>query len=221
DIPKLQLLRSGLVVEALDENVNSEHSELNPLLSPDGKTLYFSRRNHPGNTGGVDDREDIWYSELDANGNWSLAKNMGPLFNNPEPNFINSIQSVTPDGRTAVILLGNKYQDNGKMQAGVSISTNTGGTWSKPVPVRIDNDYNFNEKANYFLSNSRTVLLMSVEREDSYGDRDLYVSLRKPDSSWTEPLNLVDVINTAAEESAPFLAADDTTMNYSSNGFSG
>src|SRR5690606_32157170 len=39
DIPTLQLLRSGLIVEALDENVNSEYAELNPLLSPDGKTL--------------------------------------------------------------------------------------------------------------------------------------------------------------------------------------
>ncbi len=221
DIPTLQLLRSGLIVEALDENVNSEYAELNPLLSPDGKTLYFSRRNHPENTGGTNDREDIWYSELDANGNWSLAKNMGPEFNNNDPNFINSIQSVTPDGRTAVMLLGNKYLPNGKMQAGVSISTNTGGAWSKPKPLKIENDYNFNEKANYFLSNTRNVLIMSVEREDSYGDRDLYVSFMKPDSSWTEPLNLGDVINTAAVESAPFLAADGKTLYFSSDGFSG
>jgi Outer membrane protein and related peptidoglycan-associated (lipo)proteins len=221
DIPKLQLLASGLVVEALDKNVNSEYSELNPLLSPDGKTLYFSRRNHPQNMGGAKDKEDIWYSELDSTGQWSLAKNMGSTFNNPEPNFINSIQSVTADGRTAVILLGNKYLDNGKMQAGVSISSNAGGTWSKPIPLEITNDYNFNEKANYFLTNNRKTLLMSVEREDTYGDRDLYVSFMKEDSVWTEPLNLGDIINTASEESAPFLAADNETLYFSSNGFSG
>jgi len=221
DIPKLQLLASGLVVEALDKNVNSEYSELNPLLSPDGKTLYFSRKNHPQNIGGTKDKEDIWYSELDSSGHWSLAKNMGSQFNNPEPNFINSIQSVTPDGRTAVMLLGNKYLKNGKMQAGVSISSNVGGNWSKPIALDITNDYNFNEKANYFLTNNRKTLIMSVEREDSYGDRDLYVSFMKDDSVWTEPLNLGDVINTASEESAPFLAADDKTLYFSSNGFSG
>lgn len=221
DIPKLQLLASGLVVEALDKNVNSEYSELNPLLSPDGKTLYFSRKNHPQNVGGSKDKEDIWYSELDSSGHWSLAQNMGSQFNNPEPNFINSIQSVTPDGRTAVMLLGNKYLKNGKMQAGVSISSNVGGNWSKPVALEITNDYNFNEKANYFLTNNRKTLIMSVEREDSYGDRDLYVSFMKEDSVWTEPLNLGDVINTASEESAPFLAADDKTLYFSSNGFSG
>ena len=221
DIPKLQLLASGLVIEALDNNINSEYSELNPLLSPDGKTLYFSRKNHPQNSGGVKDKEDIWFSELDSTGQWQLAKNMGSAFNNPEPNFVNSIQSVTPDGRTAVMLLGNRYLDNGKMQAGVSISSNLGGRWSKPVALSITNDYNFNEKANYFLTNNRKTLIMSVEREDSYGDRDLYVSFLQEDSVWTEPLNLGDVINTASEESAPFLAVDDKTLYFSSNGFSG
>jgi OmpA-OmpF porin, OOP family len=221
DIPKMQLLASGIIIEALDKNVNSEYSELNPLLSPDGKTLYFSRKNHPGNMGGVNDKEDIWYSELDSTGHWEIAKNMGPQFNNPSPNFINAIQSVTPDGKSAVMLLGNKYQPNGKMLAGVSISSNVGGTWTKPVPINIKNDYNFNEKANYFLTNNRQTLIMSVEREDSRGDRDLYASFMQKDSSWSEPLNLGSIVNSANEESAPFLAADDKTLYFSSNGFSG
>jgi outer membrane protein OmpA-like peptidoglycan-associated protein len=221
DIPKLQLLRSGIVIEALDKNVNSDYSELNPLLSPDGKTLYFSRQNHPGNIGGVKDREDIWYSELDSTGNWQLAKNMGPKFNNSKPNFINAIQSITPDGRTAVMLLGNKYEPNGKMLAGVSISSNVGGEWSKPIPLKIKNDYNFNEKANYFLTNNRKTLILSVEREDSQGDRDLYVSFMEKDSTWSEPRTLGNVVNTANEESAPFLAADDKTLYFCSKGFSG
>lgn len=220
-IPKPALLASGIVIEQLDENVNSEFSELNPILSPDGKTLYFSRRNHPGNMGGVNDKEDIWYSELGEDGKWQLAKNMGPQFNNAYPNFVNSINSMTPDGRTALMLLGNKYMDNGKMLAGVSASTNVGGTWTKPTALNITNDYNFNEKANYFLANNRQTMILSVEREDSNGDRDLYVSFMKADSVWTEPMNLGSVVNTAGEESAPFLAADDVTLYFSSNGFSG
>ncbi len=220
-IPKPSLLASGIIIEQLDENVNSDYAELNPILSPDGKTLYFSRRNHPENMGGVNDKEDIWYSELGEDGKWQLARNMGPQFNNEHPNFINSINSVTPDGRSAVMLLGNKYLPKGKMLAGVSVSSNVGGRWAEPVPLNITNDYNFNEKANYFLTNNRKTLIMSVEREDSQGDRDLYVSFMKDDSVWTEPLNLGNVVNTAAEESAPFLAADDKTLYFSSNGFSG
>ena len=215
-----ELLSKGLIVERLDETVNSDFSELNPLLSPDGKTLYFSRRNHPENMGGVTDKEDIWYSELGADGKWSLAKNMGPKFNNENPNFINAV-SATPDGKSVIILLGNKYQENGKMVAGVSVSDNLNGNWSNPMPLNIENDYNFNEKANYFMANTRKALLMSVERDDSRGDRDLYVSFQKNDSLWTAPLNLGDIINTAGEESAPFLASDNVTLYFSSNGFSG
>jgi len=220
DISIPELLSKGLIVERLDENVNSDFSELNPLLSPDGKTLYFSRRNHPENMGGVTDKEDIWYSELGADGKWTLAKNMGPKFNNENPNFINAV-SATPDGKSVIILLGNKYQEKGKMVAGVSVSDNLNGTWSPPKPINIENDYNFNEKANYFMANTRTALLMSVEREDSRGDRDLYVSFQTNDSLWSAPLNLGDMLNTAGEESAPFLASDNKTLYFSSNGFSG
>jgi OOP family OmpA-OmpF porin len=218
DLP--DLLSKGLVVERLDTNVNSDFSEYNPMLSPDGKTLYFSRKNHPENVGGTRDKEDIWYSELNPDGTWSLAKNIGPQFNNSQPNFVNTV-AATPDGKAVVLLLGNKYLDKGKMVAGVSISTNRGGSWSDPKPIEIENDYNYNEKANYFLANTRKSLLMSVEREDTQGGRDLYVSFEKNDSTWTEPLNIGKVINTVGEETAPFLASDDKTLYFSSNGFSG
>lgn len=220
-IPTPELLATGIIVEPLDENINSEFSERKPLLSPDGKTLFFSRKNHPENIGGVNDKEDIWYSELGEDGKWQLAKNFGAPLNNKYPNFISSINSITPDGKAAVMVLGNKYLENGKMSTGVSISTFTDGKWSKPAALNITNDYNLDNRANYFLSNSRKTLLSSVKRQDSHGDRDLYVSFMGRDSVWSEPRNLGRDVNTAADESAPFLASDDKTLYFSSKGFSG
>lgn len=222
-IPTPELLASGIVTEVLDENVNSEVNELNPILSPDGKTLYFSRSNHPDNKGGSKDKEDIWYSELGPDGKWQLAQNMSQ-FNNDYPNFISSVNAITPDGKSVVMVLGNKYVSDGKktkMLSGVSISSNTGSGWTKPVALNIKNDYNFHDKANYFLANNRKTLIMSVQRDDSRGDRDLYVSFMQDDSVWTEPLSLGGVVNTAGEESSPFLALDDKTLYFASNGFSG
>lgn len=219
DIP--DLLSKGLVTERLDENVNSEFTELNPILTPDGKTLYFSRKNHPGNMGGVNDKEDIWYSELGSDGKWTLAKNMGSQFNNEFPNFVNAVSSATPDGKSVIMLLGNRYLENGKMLAGVSMSDNINGTWTNPKAILIENDYNYNEKANYFMANTRRTLLMSIEREDSRGGRDIYVSFAKNDTIWSEPLNLGDIVNTSGEDTSPFLASDDKTLYFSSNGFSG
>ncbi len=221
NIDKPELLANGLTIEHLDEKVNSNYSELNPILSPDGKVMYFSRRNHPENMGGVNDKSDVWYSELGQDGKWTLAKNAGAPINNAYPNFVTAVTNATPDGKAVLLILGNQYKENGKMTAGVSVSDNIGGKWSQPRALKIEDDYNFNEKADYFLTTSRKSLLMSVEREDSHGGRDLYVSFEKPDSTWTAPINLGSVVNTAGEEISPFLASDDKTLYFSSNGFSG
>ncbi len=212
-------LGENLEAERLGPTVNSEVSEFRPLISPDGKTLFFSRSNHPGNIGGKEDDEDIWYSELDeTTGSWKEARNIGPVLNNKGPNYISSI---TPDGNSILLLLGNEYLPNGKMKAGLSASRKTESGWSKPEAIVVENLYNYSEKANFYMANNRKTLLMSIEREDSYGDRDLYASFEKPDGTWGEPINLGSVVNTASEESAPFLAADNQTLYFSSDGIAG
>jgi hypothetical protein len=124
--------------------------------------------------------------------------------------------------KSVVMILGNKYVKDGKKSlAGVSISSKVGGKWTTPKNLNITNDYNYSNRANYFLTNNRKTLLMSVQRDDTFGDRDLYVTFMQDDSVWTEPLNLGNVVNTMAEESAPFLAVDDKTLYFSSKGFSG
>ena len=217
DIPKA--LNDGILIERLSENVNSEYKEYKPLLSPDGQVLYFSRKNHPENIGGIDDDEDIWYSEKHPEtGEWMKAKNMGPELNNEGPNYVSS---VTPDGKSVLLLLGNTYLDNGKMAAGVSVSSNQNGEWSKPEKLEIRNEYNYAEKSYFFMANNRKVLLMSVMREDTKGGIDMYVSFLEDDSTWTEPLNMGVNVNTVGDEVSPFLAADDKTLYFSSNGYSG
>ncbi|MDN5216535.1 OmpA family protein [Fulvivirgaceae bacterium BMA12] len=212
-------IQEGIVPERLNDSINSPYKELRPLISPDGKELFFSRRNHPENVGGDNDDEDIWVSKLDTvTGEWTKAVNLSKPLNNKHPNFVSAI---TPDGKSVMLVLGNKYNENGKMAAGVSISTRIEDGWTEPKNFEIENDYNYSPKANYFIANNRKVLILSVERDDSYGDRDLYVSFFREDSTWSEPVNMGPSINTAAEESSPYLAADDKTLYFSSKGFSG
>jgi len=212
-------LNTELKSERLSDNVNSPYKEIKPLISPQGDVLYFSRQNHPDNVGGVDDVEDIWYSERNPNtGDWEVAKNIGPPLNNDGPNFISSI---TPDGNTAILLLGNRYGKNGKMTAGVSISTKTSEGWENPTSLDIKNDYNISPKVGYYLANNRKILMMAVQRKDTRGDRDIYVSFLQGDNSWSEPKNLGSTVNSASEDSSPFLAPDDKTLYFSSKGFSG
>jgi hypothetical protein len=41
----------------LGENVNSKYAELGPVITPDGTTLYFTRDQHPDNTGENKDQD--------------------------------------------------------------------------------------------------------------------------------------------------------------------
>lgn len=218
EVELMENLNENLFAERLSNKVNSTYKEYKPLLSPDGRTLYFSRKNHPGNVGGEKDDEDIWYSEMNDEGEWEEAVNLGPPINNKEPNYVSAI---TPDGNTVVMLLGNQYQKNGKMKPGVSITTKESDGWTQPFNLDIENDYNYSDKANYFLTNNRRVLILSVERDDTNGGRDLYVSFFQQDSTWSEPLNMGKGLNSVAEDASPFLAADDKTLYFSSNGRGG
>jgi OmpA-OmpF porin, OOP family len=211
-------IQDYFVAEKLSKTINSEYRELKPLISPDNQTLYFSRQNHPDNYNGKRDPEDIWYSNKDENGNWLPAINIGQPLNNKGPNFISSI---TLDGTSILLLLGNRYIKKNKMSAGLSVSRKTADGWSYPEPVKIKNDYNLSFKANFFLANNQRVILMAIERDDSKGNRDFYVSFKEEDGTWSEPKNMGDKINSTFEEASPFLAADDKTMFFASKGFNG
>lgn len=203
----------------LSKNVNSDYVEHSPIISPDGKKLYFSRQFHPENVGGVNDAEDIWVSELDEEtGEWLPAKNVGPPLNTKGPNFISSISTV--DGKE-VLILGNRYGKKGRMYTGVSMSTKEGDTFSDPVSIEVENEYNYSPNADFFLADKGNAMLMSAERDDTYGARDLYVAFKKKDGSWTEPLNLGDDINSLGEEESPFMAEDGKTLYFSSDGYNG
>ncbi len=212
-------VNTDLKADKLGANVNSQYIEHSPIISPDGKRLYFSRRYHPQNTGGVDDQEDIWVSELDEEtGEWKPARNLGPPLNTKGPNFISSISNINGE---EVLILGNKYGKKGRMYTGSSMATRKGDDYSDPVSLDIENEYNYSPKADFFLSPSGEQIILSSERDDSYGGRDLYISFRKSKLNWTEPVNLGGVINTIAEEASPFLAKDGKTLYFSSGGHSG
>lgn len=214
-------VNENLHTEALSENVNSSYMEQSPLLSPDGKTLYFSRRGHPDNVGGVDDMEDIWYSELDEETHeWLPAQNLGAPLNTFGPNYICSITEV--DGET-ILLLGNRYEKRGRMGEGISMTRKKpNGKWEKPKNIEMQNPYNYSDQADFYMSHDASIIIMSQERDDTNGDRDLYVSFENTVTEiWSEPLNLGSVINSADTEYAPFLDRDNETLYFSSRGFRG
>ncbi|QDK79643.1 OmpA family protein [Spirosoma sp. KCTC 42546] len=208
--------------ENLGKTVNSPGQEVAPVISPDGRTLYFTRNFNKANMG-APDRQDVWYSTLESasNGNpasWSEAINIGPPINNTGDN---AISGMAPDGRTAYLI--NVYRPDGGMSFGISKSIRTKAGWSQPVECRIANNYNLHEKnqLEFCVSPDGKAIILAVQRKDTRGNRDLYVSLQKSDNTWSEPVSLGGVVNTAEFESSPFLAADGRTLYFTSAGHPG
>jgi OOP family OmpA-OmpF porin len=206
------LFSQAEIPENLGPAINTKSDELMPVISPDGKTLYFCRDAFEGNYG----KQDIWYSVQDENGKWLPAINMGPPLNDEYNNFV---ISVTPDGNT--LLLGNVYKTDGTVERGISITHRTADGWTYPEKVNIEYYYNLSEYSSFYLANDGLTLLMSIQREDSYGEKDIYVSFMQPSGEFTEPMNLGNTVNSAGDESTPFLASDGVSLYYSSNGLGG
>jgi len=201
--------------ERLSDNINTKYLESKPVIAPDGSKLYFARKNAPSNIGGKRDDQDIYVSDL-VGGEWSFAHNVDRPLNDKLPN---GICAVSPDGNTLTVI--NAYFDDGNVEDGVSVSRKTASGWSFPRKQEIEDYYNLSEYQDYFVSNSGKVLISAVQREDSQGDQDLYVSFRTGEDSWSKPVNMGKVINTPKVEFAPFLASDNKTLYFASNGHRG
>ena len=202
--------------ENMGANINSVYNEICPVVSPDGKKLYFTRWKHPDNLG-RDKNQDIWISKLKDDNSWSKAELFSRPINNEENN---AVCGISLNGKT--ILLNNVYGKDGKMEKGVSVSyLLRTGEFSFPKPLQILNFKNKSEFSEYTLAPNGKVLLMTTEMKDSYGGKDIYVSFLRTDDTWTEPKNIGNKVNTGESESTPFIAPDGVTMYFSSSGHVG
>jgi len=192
-------------LEHLPRTINSKYGEIMPVISPDGKTLYFI----------VDDGKDqnIYYSTIDENGEWTKRCSIGSPLNT---DFSDGILSVMPDGNT--VLLNGKYNPDGTKEIGYALSQNLGDSWSYPEPVKIENFYNRNKYTSACLATDGKTLILALELDDSYGDLDLYVCFRNDDGTFTEPKNLGPTVNSSGTDGTPFLASDGITIYFSSDG---
>jgi outer membrane protein OmpA-like peptidoglycan-associated protein len=200
--------------ENLGKGVNSRHQEFAPVISSDGKTLFYTR-NYLTMFGKEKD-QDVWFSVQDSKGNWVKSKNIGYPINN---NDKNAVFAVSADGRE--ILLMNKYNKDGKLSPGISHSYRTRSGWAYPEEIKIDNYYNQSPNAEFAISPDGLVMVMSIQRKNTAGKRDLYVSFKKDNNTWSEPINMGRQINTTEHEVTPFIAADNKTVYFSTRGFPG
>ena len=199
------------------KNVNSRYDEQNPILSPDGKKLYFTRANDSLNIGGTKDKGDVWVSELSADRIWLKPENIGGPVNDDLRNYI---LGFSPDGK--IMFLNQEKRNPGGLviNDGIAFSVISNGSWSKPSRVSVDYLINKSKHQSGSVSADGSLMLLSLQAYASRGEEDIYICSYQ-NGKWTQPVNLGSDINTSGQEMTPYLSADKKYLYFSSNGYGG
>jgi hypothetical protein len=206
--------------ENLSMSSGSEYTEVNPVVSVDGKTLFFTRINHPENRYGEKNSQDIWYLSLQENGQWSPAERMPDDVNIGR---YNAILSALDNGNSYLIL--GKFSRKGTLRTGngYSIIERTGNNeWSYPRPVKVSR-YNKKSRGNAasgFMTPDGQLIIHSFSNRYNDSNLSLYVSARKNMDHYKKPKEIkikkYEGRKTRGLE-APFLTADKNRLYFSGN----
>ncbi len=198
-------------VTRLPATINSEAEESMPLVSLDGNFMYFVRSFYKGNKGGKFAGHDIWLSKKEDT-LWLEATNQLGVFNNKKNNAVIGIRE---HGQTLYLL--DSYNTP---VGGIAFSRLINEKWTKPEKITLKGlaKEGF---IGFYMNPSYDILLISMKGQDSYGEEDLYVSIKENNNRWSTPQNLGATINSAGFEISPFLSADKKFLFFASNGHPG
>lgn len=198
----------------LPGRVNSPLDEQNPVLSPDGRAVYFTVSNHERSAGGKSDKGDIWVTTW-ADSIWTPPAPV-PALNNIH---YNGVAGFSADQKT--VFLWGHYDKGPVLSQGIAKSLHQNGRWQFPSNITIPYYLNRSVYHSGTLNVFGNVLVLGADGFGTTGAEDLYVCFRKTDGAWTEPKNLGRTLNTPLQDVSPFLTDDGRRLYFSSNGRSG
>ncbi|MFN3950969.1 MAG: OmpA family protein [Thermaurantimonas sp.] len=194
----------------LGDSINTSVPEMLPLISRDGKRIFFAGRKRAGGAGGY----DIWYSDRRDDGTWSTPQQIEALSTSKDE----ILWSLSPDAQVA--LLGGKHAGRfGKDDIYYSVRNAEGREWSQPCNLGAAINTKAYEGQACLAADGQTLIFVS-NRKGGKGKMDLYMS-RLTATGWSTPINLGETLNTSGDEMYPKLSADGKTLYFTSNGHGG
>jgi len=184
------------------KEVSSAYHDAAPVVSPDGKKLYFFVVDHPSNSTGKGS-QDIWMSTKDDKGIWGPPQHLAAPFNQ---NKANQVFQVLHDG--TLLVRGSRS----KNEIAFSL-VSPGGSWNelkvKDIEAMVKGRFN-----GATISADLKHLILYFSEQPAAVKSDLYVS-HEQGGSWSRPEKLKFSNNT--DEFAPFLGPDNKTLYFASD----
>jgi len=212
----MEFPKKNVTVTNLGNIINSENPEYSPVISFDGSALYFTSR-RAWTSGQESDAldlrynmypEDIYVAYRDFDDSWIEPTRLDFCKSGQNEASI----SVSQDERRIYV-----YQDdNGNGDIYYSdFATNR----FKEIQAYKNEDVNTeNWETHCAVTPDGRAMYFTSDRPEGFGGRDIYRIVKLPDGSWSKPYNLGATINSAFDEDCPFIASDNKTLYFASNG---
>ncbi len=220
--------QENVEVQKLTGSVNTSSNEMAPFIYSNGKTLYFSRM-----TGFM--KLDILRADINQ-GQGSNVKKMDSPMNQED---LNLMGSITPDGEAMVFAKSHKMSivaDAGEKKGDTLVNLNQGIILAKKTAngweliealdpfstYKGDGGVSFVTYQDPYLTPDKKKLYFSCNPQGiGFGQWDIWLMEKDANNKWGVPKNLGEIINTPADESAPFLSPNGRTLYFASNGHPG
>ncbi len=183
--------------------LTENNGETHFVVTPDGKYLYYSSsRTAPFKN------VNIWRAER-LNNSWGYPELVPELCTDKAE----AVGSFSVNGARA-FLMGHYEKDKADFDIYYS---DLDKTWQAPVPITAVNSPS--EDIDPCVYQDR-LMFFSSSRPGGFGGYDLYLSVNR-EGAWQEPVNLGSAVNSAGDETAPFMDWDGKTLFFASNGYPG
>ncbi len=184
-------------------DINSNGDDFKPIPSPTNPDrLYFSANGRSANA------TDIFFTELKI-GDWSAPQPLSRFINGADHEIALGFDN---SGANLYFYRGKTLQNGDILIDSFRENPLDRTLFFQPFtgPMRPSEG-----DAEPFFFNDN-ILLFASRRADGFGGLDIYVSTRSGDQ-WSPASNLGPVINSAYDETSPFLSRDGRTLYFSSN----
>ncbi|MFC2134324.1 hypothetical protein ACFLR4_00715 [Bacteroidota bacterium] len=180
------LLETASFAAAIDEN--------NPFVHADGNVVYFISDKSSGR---------FWKSERTDIG-WSNPENI----NIPDPEEEGGWgwqMSVTRDHSIYFdYMMSNGFN--------TFVSRFVDGVYQ--TPERLPDNINADEAFTPFIDPDEEYIIFSSRRDGTYGSFDLFISFKNEADSWSDPVNMGNLINSPRSEFAPYVTIDENHLFF-------
>ncbi len=133
---------------------------------------------------------------------------------------LNYILGVVPETNTMLMGSENKFRWD-ETALGFDFFKYSDGIFSYQKPLKITAYSNYGDYADAFLTKDGKRIIFGIESDLTQGGFDLYFTQPKDETIFGILQNMGKGLNSAADETNPFLLSDNKTLIFASNGYSG